>query len=74
MPLHFLEKNDMMLPCPDLPAGLALVVELAVELAEGFFLGGGAGSSSEKDSQPGSSTVTEGCQTNGQVQLANTCR
>ena len=49
---YFLPKNDMILPCP-LPADLPLGA-----LTAGFFLGGGAGSSSEKDSHDGSSTVT----------------
>lgn len=53
---YFLPKNDMMFPCPalapDLPFGA---------LTAGFFLGGGGvGSSSENDSQLGSSTVTKG--------------
>jgi hypothetical protein len=50
---YFFEKNDMMLPCP------AFFPFDPVELRAGFFFGGAAGSSSEKDSQTGSSTVTE---------------
>lgn len=56
--IYFLEKNDMMLPCPALPAGFfALAVEESFEEDGAAFFGGGA-SSSEKDSQPGSLTVT----------------
>jgi hypothetical protein len=52
--LHFLAKNDMMLPCPFCPAffGFAACAEGA-ELAV-FGLVAGGGSSSEKDSHPGS--------------------
>lgn len=47
---HFLEKNDMIFPCPAFFPGA---------LTAAFFFGGGAGSSSEKDSHAGSSTVTK---------------
>lgn len=51
---HFLEKNDMMLPCP---FGAAFLVFAVVGATDTFaFLG--TGSSSEKDSQAASSRVT----------------
>ena len=54
---YFLPKKDMMLPCPGLPtAFLTLSVDDAVDAAILAFCGGG--SSSEKDSQAGSSFVT----------------
>jgi hypothetical protein len=56
---HFFPKKDMMFPCP------ALAVDffaLEVEEAETLGLGGGGASSSEKDSQTGSSFVTVGYQ------------
>ena len=50
----FFAKNDTMLPCPGFAPGLGLGA-----LTAGFFLAGGSsGSSSENDSQVGSSTVT----------------
>ncbi len=59
---HFLEKKDIILPCPFGPPFLALAVcvdgaELVVELVVLGLVGGG-GSSSEKDSQPASWIVT----------------
>ena len=62
--LHFLPKKDMMFPCPGLPAAflpfpVAADAEaggcLALAEADGAV---GGGSSSEKDSQAGSSLVT----------------
>ena len=54
-PAHFLEKKDMMLPCPFGPPFLGLAV-VCVGGAELVVLGlvGGGGSFSEKDSQPAS--------------------
>ena len=51
---YFFEKNDMIFPCPALAPAFPLLLVLV--LLTGFFFG--AGSSSEKDSHVGSSTVT----------------
>jgi len=55
---HFLANQDIMLPCPPFPPffGLVACVAGAKLVALGFE--GGGGSSSEKDSQAGSVTVT----------------
>jgi hypothetical protein len=54
--VHFFPKNDMILPCPALAAGFFAFVAVEEDCIFGF--GGGAGSSSEKDSHTGSSFVT----------------
>lgn len=53
---HFLPKKDMILPCPALPAAFLPFPDATGACNLGF--GGGAGSSSENDSQTGSSFVT----------------
>lgn len=59
-PSHFFEKKLMMFPCPVFApapffAGPLVPIGFAEDAIFGFL---GAGSSSEKDSQPGSSRVT----------------
>jgi hypothetical protein len=56
MLLYFFPKNDMIFPWPALAAGF-FALDAVVEDCT-FGLGGATGSSSEKDSQTGSSFVT----------------
>jgi hypothetical protein len=55
LPFYFLEKNDMMFPCP---FGAAAFLPFAVMGAAETFAFWITGSSSEKDSQAASSRVT----------------
>jgi hypothetical protein len=55
LPFYFLEKNDMMFPCP---FGAAAFLPFAVVGATETFAFLTTGSSSEKDSQAASSRVT----------------
>ena len=52
---HFLPKKAMIFPCPALAVDFLL---FALKVAAAFALGSGGASSSEKDSQTGSSFVT----------------
>jgi hypothetical protein len=52
---YFLPKKAMIFPCPALAVDL---LPFALKVAGAFALGGGGASSSEKDSQAGSSFVT----------------
>jgi hypothetical protein len=56
---YFFPKNDMMFPCPAFAAGF-FALDAVVEDCT-LDLGGATGSSSEKDSQTGSSFVTGFC-------------
>lgn len=56
---YFFPKKDMMFPCSAFPPADFLPLEAGVGSVEAGNLAFGAGSSSEKDSQTGSSLVTE---------------